>query len=184
MLASKISESYAKALLSLAISTNKIELITNDINEILNILKNNPQLKKSLINPTLKKDIKKKIIKSILILLQPIEKITENFLMVLLDRSRIEIFESIAEKFLILSYETQEIKIVNITAGLRIENKEQNEIINALKSICNAKEIKLIITIDEAIFSGIIVKIGSKVMDFSLKSRLKKLAKQLEITNF
>jgi len=62
MLASKISESYAKALLSLAISTNNIKLITNDINEILNILKKNPQLKKSLINPTLKKDIKKKFL--------------------------------------------------------------------------------------------------------------------------
>ena len=46
MLASKISESYAKALLSLAISTNNIKLITNDINQILNILKKNPQLKK------------------------------------------------------------------------------------------------------------------------------------------
>ena len=184
MLASKISESYAKALLSLAISTNNIKLITNDINEILNILKKNPQLKKSLINPTLKKDIKKKILTSIFIALNPIENITEKFIMVLLDRSRIEIFESIATKFLLLSYAEQKIKIVNITAAFEIENKEQNEIIRALKFRFDAKEIQLIITIDENLLSGIIVQIGSQVMDFSLKSRLKKLAKQLEITNF
>lgn len=184
MLASKISESYAKALLSLAISTNNIKLITNDINQILNILKKNPQLKKSIINPTLKKDIKKKILTSILRVLNPIEKITENFLMVLLDRSRIDIFETIATKFLVLSYETQKIKIVNITAAFKIDNKEQNDIINALKSSFNANEIQLIITINENILSGIIIQIGSQVIDFSLKSRLKKLAKQLEITNF
>ena len=128
--------------------------------------------------------IKKRIITSILKFLNPIEKITENFLMVLLDRSRIDIFETIATKFLVLSYETQKIKIVNITAAFKIDNKEQNDIINALKSSFNANEIQLIITINENILSGIIIQIGSQVIDFSLKSRLKKLAKQLEITNF
>ena len=104
--------------------------------------------------------------------------------MVLLDRSRIDIFETIATKFLVLSYETQKIKIVNITAAFKIDNKEQNDIMNALKSSFNANEIQLIITINENILSGIIIQIGSQVIDFSLKSRLKKLAKQLEITNF
>ena len=42
MLVTKIAESYAKALISIAISNNKLEFVTEDINELLDLFRNAP----------------------------------------------------------------------------------------------------------------------------------------------
>jgi len=59
MLVTKIAESYANALISLATSTQSLEFITQDVNQLLELFKENPDLKVCLANPFFQKRIKK-----------------------------------------------------------------------------------------------------------------------------
>jgi F-type H+-transporting ATPase subunit delta len=178
---SKIAESYAKALLSLAISTNTLQFVTEDIIKILKLFKKNSKLTKSLTNPILKKDVKKQIIKLELDTVNYINKNTEKFLMLLIDRSRIEIFESIGEKYLILAYKHLKIEIVDILTERSLSSEEEIEIKKQLKLLTNANEIRLVIKEEKNLLGGIVIKFGSKIIDLSLKNQFKKLATELEI---
>jgi len=46
----------------------------------------------------------------------------------------------------------------------------------------NAKEIKLIITLDSSLIGGFLIKTNSQIIDLTLKGQLRELAKQLDST--
>ena len=101
--------------------------------------------------------------------------------MLLIDRSRIEIFESIGEKYLILAYKHLKIEIVDILTERSLSSEEEIEIKKQLKLLTNANEIRLIIKEEKNLLGGIVIKFGSKIIDLSLKNQFKKLATELEI---
>jgi F-type H+-transporting ATPase subunit delta len=183
MLVTKIAESYAKALISIAISNNKLEFVTEDINELLDLFKKNKELKNFLIHPFHKKESKKQLLKN-LIGISKSETYTKQLLMLLIDRSRIDMFEVIAEKYLALTYQYVKIEIAQVISAFSLETEQIEAIKYQLKQYTNANDVRIIEKIDEDLISGIIIKFGSKVLDLSLKGRLKKLALQLETTIF
>ena len=61
-LSAKITEPYADALLNIADSTGNIDLVTSDINDILNLLSSTEGLKKYLASPTTSQEAKKELI--------------------------------------------------------------------------------------------------------------------------
>ena len=109
---------------------------------------------------------------------------TKKLLMLLIDRSRIGVFEAIGHKYLELTYKYVKIEVVQLKSAFALTDEQEKQIIEQLKKRTGANEIRLITTIDENLLSGMIIQIGSKVIDLSLRDRLKKLATQLETTIF
>lgn len=62
-LSAKITEPYADALLNIADSTGNIDLVTSDINDLLNLLSSTEGLKKYLASPTTSQEAKKRTYK-------------------------------------------------------------------------------------------------------------------------
>ena len=60
MLMSKVADPYASALLNLASSTNTLDTITSDINDLLELFDSNESLVEYLGNPMYPKSSKKK----------------------------------------------------------------------------------------------------------------------------
>jgi F-type H+-transporting ATPase subunit delta len=82
------------------------------------------------------------------------------------------------------TYEYVKIEIVHVTSAFSLEAEQIEAIKYQLKEYTNANDVRTIEKIDEDLISGIIIKFGSKVLDLSLKGKLKKLATQLETTLF
>jgi F-type H+-transporting ATPase subunit delta len=95
---SKVAEPYAEALLDLAKSNGTLKETTNDMNIVSQFLANSSDLKKFLGNPLITKIAKKNVVKDILG--EQIDGRTLKFLLLLVERGRIEFLDSIAEKFL------------------------------------------------------------------------------------
>jgi F0F1-type ATP synthase delta subunit len=53
-------------------------------------------------------------------------------------------------------------------------------LIKKLKDLTNAREIRLIITVDSDLIGGFLIKTNSKVLDFTVKNQLQKLANHLD----
>ena len=88
---SKVAVPYAEALLDLAKSTSSLKETTNDMNIVSQFLANSFDLKKFLGNPLITKDAKKNVVKDILG--EQISGGTLKFLLVLVDKGRIEVLE-------------------------------------------------------------------------------------------
>ena len=104
--------------------------------------------------------------------------------MVILDRSRIDLLESIAEKYLQMVYDFAEIKIAQVSSAIPLTPDQELDLISRLRNRTGAKEIKLVTNVDASLLGGLKVQIGSNVIDLSLKGQLRELATKLDTNLF
>jgi F-type H+-transporting ATPase subunit delta len=173
----KIVEPYAEALLELANSNDSLKETTTDMNIVSQFLVNSSDLKKFLGNPLITREAKKNVIKDILG--EQINPTTLTFLMLLVDRGRISLLDTVAQRFLELSYKTEKIEIAKITSSIQLSADQQKNIAEKLKTITGAKQIKLALKVDPALIGGFTVEIGSKLIDTSIRGQLKQISNLL-----
>ena len=95
------------------------------------------------------------------------------------DRGRIEVLDSIAQKFLELSYKQESIEIAKITSSIQLSAEQQKSIAEKLKKITGAKQIKLALKVDPQLIGGFTIEIGSKMIDTSIRGQLKQISSLL-----
>ena len=174
---SKVAVPYAEALLDLAKSNDSLKETTNDMNIVSQFLANSSDLKKFLGNPIITRDAKKNVVKDILG--EQISASTLKFLLLLVDRGRIEIIEGIAQKFIELSYKQESIEIAKITSSIQLSADQQKKIAEKLKVITGAKQIKLALKVDPQLIGGFTIEIGSKMIDTSIRGQLAQISSLL-----
>jgi F-type H+-transporting ATPase subunit delta len=177
MLVVKIAVPYAEALLELANANNSLKETTNDMNLVSQFLANSSDLKKFLGNPLITRETKKIVLKDVLG--EQIEEKTLTFLMLLVDRRRIAYLDSIAYKFVELSYNEESIEIAKVTSCVRLSSEQQKGIAIKLKDITGAKQIKFALKVDPTLIGGFTIEIGSKLIDTSIKGQLKQISSLL-----
>jgi F-type H+-transporting ATPase subunit delta len=176
---SKVAEPYAEALLDLAKSNGTLKETTNDMNIVSQFLANSSDLKKFLGNPLITKIAKKNVVKDILG--EQIDGRTLKFLLLLVERGRIEFLDSIAEKFLELSYKQESIEIAKVISSIQLSAEQQKEIAEKLKVITGAKQIKLALKVDPKLIGGFTIEIGSKLIDTSIRGQLNQIGTLLGV---
>jgi F-type H+-transporting ATPase subunit delta len=73
-----------------------------------------------------------------------------------------------------------QLKQLKLSTAFPFTNSQKNTLIQKLKELTNAREIRLIITVDPSLIGGFLIKTESKVIDFTIKNQLQKLAKHLD----
>merc|ERR1711937_1095191 len=105
---------------------------------------------------------------------------TFKFLMVLVERNRINLLSLIINSYLELVYETASIKMIEVSTASAFTNLQKDTLIQKLKELTNASEIRLVINVEPSLIGGFLIKTDSKVIDFTVKNQLQRLAKHLD----
>jgi F-type H+-transporting ATPase subunit delta len=177
-LASKIAAPYARALFDFSVEKNIMHQITADFQNLEIFLNESSELTEYLSNPIVSQEAKRAVLTKAL---EPqLNTETFKFLMVLVERDRINLLESVISNYLELVYETASIKTVEVITAFAFSNTQKNTLIEKLKELTNAREIRLDIKVDPTLIGGFLIKTESKVIDFSVKNQLEKLAKHLD----
>ena len=174
----KIASPYARALFDFSVEKNIMHQITADFQNLEIFLTKSSELTKYLDSPVINKKTKSEVLTKIL--QSEINDETFKFLMILVERDRISILSSIIKNYLELVYKTASIKTIDIVAACELTNSQKTTLIQKLKELTNAREVRLIITIDSSLIGGFLIKTESKVLDFSIKNQLQKIAKHLD----
>ena len=103
-----------------------------------------------------------------------LDNITKNFLFLLSFNKRLMFLDKIYDYFINVLSKEENVLNVDIILPKKISEKEINEIQNKLKLKIKDKT-KLNFLEDENIISGFIIKLGSKMVDYSIKSKLDKI---------
>jgi F-type H+-transporting ATPase subunit delta len=177
-LASKIAAPYARALFDFSVENNIMHQITADFQNLDIFLNENFELTEYLNNPIVNQDAKREIVTKIL--QSQLNCETFKFLMVLINRNRINLLKSVITNYLDLVYQIASIKTIEVTTAIAFSNPQKNTLIQKLKELTNAREIRLRIIVDPSLIGGFLIKIESKVIDFTIKNQLKQLAKHLD----
>ena len=177
-LASKIAAPYARALFDFSVEKNIMHQITADFQNLEIFLNENAELTEYLNNPIVNQNAKREILTKTLD--SQVNTETFKFLMVLVSRDRINLLKQVIENYLELVYETASIKMIEVSTASAFTNLQKNTLIQKLKELTNAREIRLLITVDPSLIGGFLIKTESKVIDFTIKNQLQQLAKHLD----
>jgi F-type H+-transporting ATPase subunit delta len=177
-LTSKVASPYARALFDFSVEKNIMHQITADFQNLDVFLDETSELTDYLNNPVVKEEAKRTILEKTV--KSQINTETFKFLMVLVKRGRINLLRAVINNYLELVYQTASIKMIEVSTASAFTNTQKDTLIEKLKELTNAREIRLVINEDPSLIGGFLIKTESKVIDFTIKNQLQKLAKHLD----
>ena len=172
-----ITQRYALALLELSSEANKTDEYVSSLSNFLKIYYSDKNLKDYIKNPTNTNQSQKEVFEKILNAMNA-DKIIKNFFFILINKKRIFFVSEIIEEFLkLVSYKKGEIS-ANLFSSRHIDDKTISEIEKEISE--NVKgTIKLKSEIDESLIGGVVLQIGSLMIDTSIKNKLANYKKVL-----
>ena len=172
----KIARKYANALLESAIEADKADKVYNDLLFIAETINANPELANALLNPVVKIEDKKAIADKIFSI--HTDKITIDFIFILIDSNRLNVLDEIINQYSVIYNEANNIVKPLIISAIELDETQKQKIVEKLQN-------KLMKTVqpeyikDEKIIGGLIIEIGDKTIDCSLKTKFETMKKQL-----
>jgi len=168
-----IANRYASAIYDLALENNVVDVVLNDLESLKKIIQGNKKLnlvvKSPLISSNDKLEILLKLTKE-----KSTSKMTSTFLKVISNNKRFANLTSIISQFVNINSKKRGDVIADITSADELSDKQQNDIKDHLKTILGEK-LSLNFKVDKKIIGGLVVKVGSKMIDASLANKINKL---------
>lgn len=175
--ASSIALPYSEALLELSKKLGLISKTNKDLLVVSDILSQSAVLKSFLVNPLVDIETKKNVIHQLLF--SQVENHVLVFLFILVERRRIVLIDMIIDCYSNLANKLEAIIIVNISTAIALTDIQQNALENRLKSITKSKVIKLVVNIKPDLLGGLVIEIGSKIIDTSLLGQINRMTSYL-----
>ena len=179
---SGLSGRYAKALYQLAEEKKLVSKIVKDFHDIKALLESNNMFLNMIKNPSISKADKQFSIIAILKIMKA-DKLTIKFCGTLATNGRLNFLNQIQEVFLSLVSKINGEVQAEVTSPLKLDKGQQKQIETALSEATGVKKISLSLKVDETLIAGLIVKIGSKMIDSSIKTKLNRLEIAMRGTN-
>lgn len=168
-----VSDRYASALYDLAAEKKLVDPVLEDLSNLKNILKDNKELSLVVKSPLITSIDKLNIFESLLKKINANE-LTSTFLKVIEKNKRFSNLASIITQFMNINSQKRGDVLADITSAGELNDDQKNNITNQLKSILGDK-LSLSFDVDKNIMGGLIVKVGSKMIDTSLANKINKL---------
>ena len=168
-----ISERYGSALYDLASEKKCIDNILNDFEVVEKVMKGNSELRQVLKSPLVNSDEKLNILLKIFSK-SNLNNLTETFFKVLNNNKRISKLISIILQFKKINSEKRGDITADVTSANELSEEEKSNITNQLKNSLGQK-LSLNFDVDKDIIGGLIVRVGSKMIDTSILNKINKL---------
>ena len=172
----KAARKYSNALFQTAKESGLCEKVYNDLVFISETINTNEQLKNALMNPIVtlndKKDIFERLFKI------HIEKVTLDFVFLLLENNRLNCLEEVVNCFNKSNNRENNIITPTIISAIELNDEQKSRIIAKIAEKTGKKVIPEY-SIEPDIVGGIIIEIDDKTIDLSIKTKFDNMKKQL-----
>lgn len=171
-----VSERYAQALFEISQKENLTDKVQEDLKAISDTLKEYTEFSDLLLHPVIntqdKKDMFKKIFSG------KIDKVTENTVMLLIDKKREALIPEISELFKQMYNNLHSRVIAQVYTPIEIGKNVLSILKDRLEIYLN-KEVEIEDHVDPKIIGGVLVKIGDRVIDGTIKTKFENMARSL-----
>lgn len=165
-----IGRRYAKALLNLAGSNEKIEKISQNLDEIAELYTEEKTVRDVIMEPKLSKSKKMSFIGEVVKTMK-CDPLLEKYCRYLVSRNRFEIIGDIAKAYNKLASEKLGVAKAEVMVASDLSEKDKTDLAKKLSEY-TGKNVTLSVTVDESIIGGVVTSIDSLVLDGSIKNRL------------
>ena len=176
MIESQVARRYATALFRTAKRIDQTDRILDDLKAIADLLRKDPNLKNFLEAPQILDQYKRELVTTAFKHL--VSEALFSFLVLVLDKHRIEYLLAMAKDYERLVKEDQGILQARVTTTRALDPVSRDRLKEELERT-TAKKIEMFLKIDPQIIGGIIVILGNKIIDRSIRHQLDELKEEM-----
>lgn len=176
-MAKLVSSTYGDALFELALSEERLPAFFQEITDVREIFLANDDLLKLLNHPKVMKEEKQSIIDSVFS--GRVSEETVGLLHIVVEKDRVNDIISICDYFLHRVKEHRGIGTASVTSAIPLNDRQKSDIERRLLETTKYDSFDMDYQVDEGILGGLVIRIGDRVCDSSLKTQVDKLKKQL-----
>ena len=174
---SSTSKSYAIALYELSKENSELSKVEDGIKSLNQLLSESPNFKEMILSPVVAKEDKRNVMFTIADQ-NNFSGILKKFLGFLATKNRLFFLDKVIESFLnLVSNNKGELK-AKIVSPKKLSTGEQKKIQNELSEDFKS-QLNINYEYDPDLIAGLIIQIGSVMIDTSIKTKLKKLEKNM-----
>ncbi|WP_227762536.1 F0F1 ATP synthase subunit delta [Zhaonella formicivorans] len=167
-----VAHRYAQALFELALENNLLDRIEEELNQILRVAAESEEFRRMLDNQLIPAPEKRWVFDQIFA--GKLHQLTENFFYVLLEKRRERFLTGIVKAYTKLADRQRNIIEAEVRSAAELSQEDKKDLEQKL-SQSTGKNVRLIHKVDKGIIGGAIIKIGDKVLDGSIATRLQKM---------
>ena len=167
---SGVSGRYATALFELARDEKSIDAVRADLDQFGAMLADSDDLKRLVRSPVFTADTQSKALAAVLDK-AGISGISANFLKVLTANRRLFAVSDVIRAFNALVARFKGEATADVTVAEALSDKNLDTLRAALKSV-TGKDVTLNVNVDRSIIGGLVLKLGSRMVDSSLRTKL------------
>ncbi|MDB9515460.1 ATP synthase F1 subunit delta [Roseofilum reptotaenium CS-1145] len=168
-----IVEPYAQALMSIAQNHDLTDKFGDDVRLILEMWESSEQLRSFLGNPLVNPDAKKGVLRQIT--QEGTDAYVQRFLFLLVDRGRIQFLDGVCQTYLALLRKLNQTVLAQVTSAVELRDEERTAIAERTQAMTNARHVEIETRIDPDLIGGVIIQVGSQVIDASLRGQLRRI---------
>ena len=174
---SLISKRYADAFFQLSLQNNKVEESLEDLQYLADAWTEHVDFRGYMKNPMNGPDKKEKALKGIF--QDNISEDALNFTLLLMRKGRLELLPDILEEYRQLKDRSGNILSITVITAAKAEPEILEKISEKFRQSANATSVNVTEVIDPSIIGGVMVQVGDKLYDDSVKGKLKALQEEL-----
>lgn len=176
-MAKLVSKTYGDALFELALEENKMDLFYEEALVILQVFEENSELLKLLNHPKIDKNEKVSVMEDIF--KNRASEDMVGFLTVVAKKERQNDICSILDYFIAQVKEYKKIGVAKVTSAHVLDDAQKKDIEAKLLSTTPYETFEMTFDVDPSLIGGLVIRIGDRVLDSSIKNKLNEMAKDL-----
>ena len=167
---SGVSGRYATALFELARDEKSVDAILADLNQFDALLSDSADLKRLVRSPVFSAEVQMKALDAVMDR-AGISGTSAKFLRVLTANRRLFAVSDVIRAFRVLVANFKGEVTAEVTVAEQLNDKNLDALKAALKTV-TGKDVALNVKVDPSIIGGLVVKLGSRMVDSSLRTKL------------
>ena len=176
-MAKLVSATYGDALFEVAMEQNMVDALFEEAKAVYEAIGENIELIEFLNHPKIDKENKVKTIENIFN--RFISKELTGLMVTVVEKDRSKDLKDILEYFLNKVKEHKKIGTAYVTTPMELTNEAKKKVEKRLLETTGYVKFEMIYAVDESLIGGMVIRIGDRVLDSSIKHKLSELSRQL-----
>ncbi len=161
----------------LAVEENKTEMLVEEIRQIQTVLAQNPEFDKFMKHPGIPKQEKIKVMEHVF-KGRVCDELT-GFLEIIIAKERYGELQAIFGYFIDKVKEIQKIGVAYVTTAVELSGAQKESVKNKLLETTEYLSMEMNFNVDSSLIAGMVIRIGDRVVDSSIRTKINELTKQL-----
>lgn len=172
-----VSKVYGDALFSVALEEDKLEALWKEAGLLAETLTANPEFLPVLTHPEMTQE--KQFLALDEVLKEKMSDEMMGFLHVLVKKGRIGEISAILDYFLDRVREYLKIGVVQVTTPIPLSDDQKQKVEKKLSEVSGYETLSMDYQIEESLLGGMIIRIGDRVLDNSIRTKLEMMSRKL-----